>query len=37
MSLLGFVLKKMYPDEDGSKLSSGYTMVLLYRVLLRLL
>jgi hypothetical protein len=37
MSLLGFELKSMYPEEDGSKLSSGYTMVLPYRVLLRLL
>ena len=37
MSLPGFVLKSMYPEEDGSHLSSGYTMVLPYRVLLRLL
>ena len=37
MSLLGFVLKSTCPEEDGSKLSSGYTMVLPYRMLLRLL
>ena len=37
MSLLGFVMKSMYPERDGSKLSSGYTMVLPHRVLLRLL
>ena len=28
MSLLGFVLKSVYPEEDGSLLSSSYTMVL---------
>jgi hypothetical protein len=34
--LLGFVLKSMYLEE-GSLQSSSYTMVLPYRVLLRLL
>jgi hypothetical protein len=28
MSLLGFILKSMYSEEDGSLLSSGCTMVL---------
>ena len=37
MSLPGFVLKSMYPEEDRSQLYSGYTKVLHYRVLLRLL
>ena len=31
MSLLGFVLKSMHPEDDGIELSSGYTMVLSYR------
>jgi hypothetical protein len=35
MSLLDFVLDSLYPDEDGSYLFFGYTMVLPYRVLLR--
>jgi hypothetical protein len=37
MSLLGFILNSMYPEEDRSLLSSVYTMVLPYIVLLRLL
>jgi hypothetical protein len=37
MSLLGFAMKLTYPEEDGSQQSSGYTTVLPYRVLLRLL
>jgi hypothetical protein len=36
MSLMGFVKKSMYPD-DGDLVSFSYTMVLPYRVLLRLL
>ena len=31
--ILGFVLKSMYPEEDRSYLSTGYTMVLPYRLL----
>ena len=30
MSLLGFVLKSLYPEEEGRYLSFGYTMVLPY-------
>ena len=37
MSLLCFILMSMYTVEDGNYLSSGYPMVLPYRVLLRLL
>jgi hypothetical protein len=33
MSLLGFVVKSMYPEEDGNQLSSGYTMVQSYCIL----
>jgi hypothetical protein len=33
MSLLGFVLKSMYLEEDRSYLSTSYTMVLPYRLL----